>query len=70
MPGAWDMEDAGMFLKFAIDMALKFDIKDIDTKSHEMKFFLLFSFTCQGVFNPLCAFLGGFVAQECIKAIT
>jgi len=22
------------------------------------------------VFNPLCAFLGGFVAQECIKAIT
>jgi ubiquitin-activating enzyme E1 len=22
------------------------------------------------VFNPLCAFVGGFVAQECIKAIT
>ena len=30
----------------------------------------MFSFTCSGVFNPLCAFMGGFVAQECVKAIT
>ena len=22
------------------------------------------------MFNPLCAFIGGFVAQECVKAIT
>jgi hypothetical protein len=29
-----------------------------------------FSFTCQGVLNPLCAFVGGFIAQEAIKAIT
>ena len=35
-----------------------------------IKLFYLFSFQSQGVFNPLCAFLGGFVAQECIKAIT
>ena len=56
------MEDAGMFLEFAKDIAAKFDIKDLNVKSYETKYFLLFSFTCQGVFNPLCAFLGGFVA--------
>jgi hypothetical protein len=26
--------------------------------------------TAQGVFNPLCAFQGGVIAQECVKAIT
>ncbi len=36
----------------------------------ELKFFYLFSFSCQGVLNPLCAFIGGFAAQECVKAIT
>ena len=64
------MKDAGIFLNFARELAVKFDIKDFDIKSYEMKFFHLFSFTSLGVFNPLCAFLGGFVAQECIKAIT
>lgn len=29
-----------------------------------------FAFTARGTFNPLCAFFGGFVAQEVIKAIT
>lgn len=26
--------------------------------------------TAKGVFNPLCAFIGGFAAQEVVKAIT
>jgi hypothetical protein len=26
--------------------------------------------TCKGNFPPLCAFMGGFVSQEIIKAIT
>ena len=30
----------------------------------------MFAFTSQGVFNPLSAFFGGFVAQEVVKAIT
>ena len=34
------------------------------------KFCLQFAFTCSGVFPPLCAFLGGMVAQEVIKSIT
>jgi hypothetical protein len=29
-----------------------------------------FCFTCSGYLPPLCAFLGGFIAQEIIKAIT
>jgi len=36
----------------------------------DIKVLMQFSFTCRGVFSPLCAFYGGFVAQECIKAIT
>ena len=28
------------------------------------------SYTCQGCFAPLCAALGGFMAQEGLKAIT
>lgn len=34
------------------------------------RLFYLFAFQCRGVLNPLCAFMGGFVAQEVIKAIT
>ena len=26
--------------------------------------------TARGVFNPICSFIGGMVAQECVKAIT
>jgi len=36
----------------------------------ETNFFYSFAFQCAGVFNPLCAFFGGFVAQEVIKGIT
>lgn len=35
-----------------------------------MKFLNLFALTSRGVFNPLCAFFGGFTAQEAVKAIT
>lgn len=34
------------------------------------KFVDVFAWTCTGVLNPICAFAGGFVAQEIIKAIT
>ena len=36
----------------------------------ERRLLLLFAFQCQGTFNPICAFFGGFVAQEIVKAIT
>jgi len=35
-----------------------------------MRFFYLFAFQSRGVLSPLCAFMGGLVAQECLKAIT
>lgn len=47
----------------------KEDAKWDDIKA-DMKLLMQFVFTATGVFNPLCAFFGGFVAQECVKAIT
>jgi molybdopterin/thiamine biosynthesis adenylyltransferase len=43
---------------------------DKEDGSYELSFLSLFSLTCSGVFNPLCAFQGGVVAQEVVKAIT
>jgi len=38
--------------------------------ARDLKLILGLSFTARGVLNPLCAFFGGFIAQECFKAIT
>lgn len=72
MPGVWDRNDAELFISHVAEIAPRYDIKPEDLKpdSAELKVFYLFSFTCQGVFNPLSAFIGGFAAQEAIKAIT
>jgi len=35
-----------------------------------IKFLTQFSLSCSGLFAPLCAFIGGLVSQEVIKAIT
>eukprot|EP00347_Sterkiella_histriomuscorum_P017580 403348792 len=73
MPGVWNRKDAEEILSYAKEIAKRYpDMKseEQNAESFETKFIYLFSFTCQGVFNPLCAFLGGFVAQECVKAIT
>jgi len=48
---------------------------DLDTEkwtadSSELEFLKKFALTSHGVFGPLCAFFGGFTAQEVIKAIT
>ena len=36
----------------------------------QRKIFTALAMTAKGVFNPLCAFIGGFAAQEVVKAIT
>jgi ubiquitin-activating enzyme E1 len=41
-----------------------------DEKMPEVRFLCLFALTAAGVFNPLCSFQGGLVAQEAVKAIT
>ena len=71
-PKVWDLTDAKKFVEIAKSVAKENKISEDDFAgdSEMVRLFYLFSFQCQGVFNPLCAFLGGFVAQECIKAIT
>lgn len=71
-PKAWDLADAKKFVELAKAIAKesKVDDKDLEDDGEMARLFYLFSFQSQGVFNPLCAFLGGFVAQECVKAIT
>lgn len=59
-------------MKHAKALALEGKVSEDELKddSVNVKLFYLFAFQCRGVFNPLCAFMGGFVAQEIIKAIT
>jgi hypothetical protein len=56
----------------ACEIAKRYEMNPDEWKpeSYETKFIYLFAFTAQGVFNPLCAFQGGFIAQEIVKAIT
>ena len=67
LPKPWDLEDLDVFLKnvklIAERMKQEFDEKwEKGTR--------LFCFTCSGTLNPLCALIGGFLAQELIKAMT
>jgi hypothetical protein len=72
VPGTWDLADAKAFVEMAKSLAKESKIGDEDLKedSEMVRLFFLFAFQCQGVFNPLCAFVGGLAAQEGIKAIT
>lgn len=72
LPKVWDLSDAKKFVEIGKSIAKENKISEEDLKddSETVRLLYLFSFQCQGVFNPLCAFLGGMVAQECIKAIT
>jgi tRNA A37 threonylcarbamoyladenosine dehydratase len=46
----------------------KTDSSEMTTEKE--KFVRLFCYTCSGTFAPLCAFFGGYVSQEIVKAIT
>lgn len=72
MPKPWDLADATEFVEIAKKVAERYEQKPEEWKKDglELKFLHLFAFQSQGVFNPLCAFFGGFVAQEIVKAIT
>ena len=72
LPATWDLADAKAFVGIAKSLALESKIGKDDLKddSEMVRLFYLFAFQCQGVFNPLCAFVGGLAAQEGIKAIT
>ena len=62
-PMPWDLNDAQEFNMIALDLANEydFDMPPTDWKK-EIDFFYRFAFQSRGVFNPICAFFGGFVA--------
>lgn len=72
MPRPWNMEDCEKFMTIAKEVAKPYDQKPEEWKADgiELKLLHLFCFQAQGVFNPMAAFFGGFVAQEVVKAIT
>ena len=57
---------------FPLCVLLIFSISVIFLQANEISedTIRLLSYTCQGCFSPLCATVGGFVAQEALKAIT
>jgi len=72
MPRPWNLEDSTKFLTIAKGIAKRYDEKPEEWKADDFQLRLLyqFCFQAQGVFNPMAAFFGGFIAQECVKAIT
>jgi hypothetical protein len=72
MPRPWNLEDAQKFVGFAKKLAADLGVEADDLKEdgEMLKWFYIFPMQAQGVLNPMCAFLGGYVSQEAIKAIT
>jgi hypothetical protein len=70
LPEAWSVKDALLLLAFAQEIDESWKTGKFEELKRDLKTFFKFSFTCQGTFNPLCAFYGGYVAQEIVKAIT
>ena len=76
-PKPWSEQDAASFLnEVAGQLRERYSEQwnEIDRSSSNKELFErivnTFAYTCQGVFPPLVAFIGGVVAQEAIKAIT
>eukprot|EP01022_Parablepharisma_sp_SALTPOND_P020985 TRINITY_DN395_c0_g1_i1.p1 TRINITY_DN395_c0_g1~~TRINITY_DN395_c0_g1_i1.p1 ORF type:complete len:5656 (-),score=802.26 TRINITY_DN395_c0_g1_i1:1614-18581(-) len=66
-PGEWDMKNADEVLEIVKEIYEKCG-KTISAKEED--FIRKASYTSTATFSPLCAFIGGIVAQEVIKAIT
>ena len=72
IPEPWNFNDCSEFLNIAKDLAASSKYSEAGMKpvadwdkedgSYELTFLSLFSLTCSGVFNPLCAFQGGVIA--------
>lgn len=67
LPSAWDRADADEMLRLA--EAANYESSDqLDKVDTDV--IRLFSFTCAGELGPLCAAIGGWAAQEALKALT
>jgi len=65
-PPAWNKEACEQFVSIAKEIVNERKY-DLDTAkwtddNPELEFLQKFAFTSNGVFNPLCAFFGGFTA--------
>ena len=67
LPLPWNIDEAQKVWGHAKELAGKYKL----AADEKLEMFVKkFAMTAQGVFAPLCAFLGGIVAQEAIKAVT
>jgi len=64
LPKPWNTAEADQFAKLASEKSVQSQV-DFDEKLART-----FASTCSGVFAPLAAFIGGFVSQEAVKALT
>jgi len=62
LPKAWDVKEALELLNEAKEIKQSLKTDKWEDISNEVKLILKFAFTATGVFNPLCAFFGGYVA--------
>ncbi|KAL4512083.1 hypothetical protein ABPG72_005085 [Tetrahymena utriculariae] len=72
-PRPWNQKDAQVMIKISQNIFDTFEIPQKEDEKTKLKFeeyITKFSFTVSGTFHPLCAFMGGYVSQEVIKAIT
>lgn len=64
LPGPWNKEDADEFVKISESLKTSAD------QQLDEKLLRAVSHTAAGQLAPIAAFLGGFAAQECMKALT
>jgi len=69
LPNPWSVTDSDEFIRNAREHLKKLG-KDEEVEKNFERFMRIFSFTCSGTFAPLAAFIGGFVSQEAVKAMT
>lgn len=68
LPKVWDVKDAEELLNRA--RVINNEFKIVETLSINEDLLRQLSYTSQGCLAPLCAFMGGIVAQEAIKGLT
>ena len=58
---AWSKEDASKIISLFKEIGIRYN-STWELDSYDYEFIYSFAFTCRGVLNPLCAFIGGAVA--------
>lgn len=67
-PKAWDKGDCEEFVREAEKLNSQMHL--MDWSDVDQSYLEKFSFTCSGQLACLCAFVGGVIAQECLKSLS